>query len=230
MAFLVGTLVFGAGGWAYSLPLLVFFIGSSVLTRLNQRRTAGVQLLAKSGPRDAGQVLANGLLPVFVLLLIPLTGQPLAFEVFLAAVAAACADTWATEFGLLWGRAPRSIVNGRSVAPGTSGGVTMPGFVGALLGSAVIAACVVLPPANTKPESGAFAAIAIAGFAAQLLDSFVGATLQRKNRCVVCGVETEAAEHCEAATQHIAGKAWLNNDGVNLICGLAGIVVAAVLL
>ena len=121
--------------------LLTFFITSVLLGRLGraekQRRSASV--IAKAGARDAAQVLANGALFGTAALAVArgTASWPLA-TVGLGALAAATADTWGTEIGMLSRSAPRSVLTGAPLEPGMSGGpvvdrsgvVTLAGDVG----------------------------------------------------------------------------------------------------
>ncbi len=60
-ALLVGTVIFGLGGWRWAVLLLAFFISSSGLTRLFAKRKSVLnEKFDKGGQRDIGQVLANG--------------------------------------------------------------------------------------------------------------------------------------------------------------------------
>ncbi len=60
-AVLVGTVIFGVGGWQWAVLLLTFFISSSGLTRAFKQRKRGLsEKFSKGGQRDAGQVLGNG--------------------------------------------------------------------------------------------------------------------------------------------------------------------------
>jgi uncharacterized protein (TIGR00297 family) len=210
-AFLIGTIIFGIGGWLYAIPLLLFFIGSSVLSRVPHRSgKIAKDIIAKDGCRDAGQVLANGLSPALVAIASLWLEPQMAFLLYLGGIAAATADTWATEIGLLFGRQPRSILTGKLVAPGTSGGITLAGVLGACLGAALVALAgwgsyelFQQVEINLLP----FIGVAIAGVIAQFIDSVLGATLQRRNRCVVCGKVTERDEHCGQATSYPVGMA-----------------------
>jgi len=127
-AALVGTLIFGLGGWQWSLLLLAFFISSSALTRLFKERKRGLnEKFSKGGERDAGQVLGNGGLAVaFVLLNAVFPNQLWTWVGFAAALASVNADTWATELGTLNPHPPRMITDLRKrVEAGTSGGVSL---------------------------------------------------------------------------------------------------------
>ena len=68
-ATLVGTIIFGLGGWQWAVLLLIFFITSSALSRLFKKRKQGLnEKFSKGHERDAGQVFGNGgLATAFVL-------------------------------------------------------------------------------------------------------------------------------------------------------------------
>lgn len=234
-AFWVGTFIFAAGSWAMSLPLIVFFVTSSFLSKwVKQRKRGDDGRFRMASSRDAMQVLANGGLPMVLAILSIWWPHPMIFFLYLAGVASAAADTWATEIGLLSGQTPRSIVSGRPVPPGSSGGITLPGLMGAAAGSSVVAfSAVIAPSAQIWPSWGGFsvlALVALSGFLAHLLDSVLGATLQHRAACGVCGMETEHRLHCNRPTRHVAGLRWLDNDGVNLACSLSGMLIAAALI
>lgn len=231
MGFLLGTIVFGIGGWTFTIPMLLFFIGSSLLSKLPQKDAKLAQdMIAKGGRRDAVQVLANGLLPMLMVIASLFIKNETAFLLYLGGLAAATADTWATEIGLRFGKQPRSILTGKLVAPGTSGGITLAGVLGAILGAALVALAGYLSYRffeDVEIRWLPFISVAIAGIIAQFIDSLLGATLQRRNRCAVCGKITERSEHCGQPTNYASGWRWLDNDVVNIACGMSGIVLVA---
>jgi len=230
-AFLIGTMVFGIGGWLFTIPLLTFFIFSSMLSRVSQPAAkAANEMIAKGSRRDAGQVFANGLPPALVVIASLFLNRETAFLLYLGGVAAATADTWATEIGLLVGKQPCLILNGKAVTPGTSGGITFAGVLGSILGAAMIAlagwwsfSLFAAGEISRRDLIG----VVIAGVLANFIDSLLGATLQRRNQCVVCEKLTERDEHCGALTQYFSGWHWLDNDMVNIACGVSGILLAA---
>lgn len=220
-AVLTGTLVFGFGGWAAGMSLVGFFVSSSLLSRLfRSQKVVAEADYAKPGARDLGQTLANGGVAVLACLAFGLTRELRWLAAALGALAAANADTWATELGVLARTAPRLITTFRSVPLGTSGGVSWPGTLASLAGAAFVG--VVAAFANGVWWA-AVPALALAGLFGSLLDSLLGATLQGIYWCPTCNRETERRIHrCGMESVRRRGWPWLGNDLVNLIATLAG--------
>jgi uncharacterized protein (TIGR00297 family) len=136
----VGGAVSGGMGARGGGALVAFFASSTLLGRLPQ--SSAVQEQRRGNERDAVQVLANGGLAALLALaaeLAPATVRPALRAGFGGAIAAAAADTWATEIGSRWGGRPRSLATLQPVAPGASGGVTIAGLAASLVGAACIA-------------------------------------------------------------------------------------------
>jgi uncharacterized protein (TIGR00297 family) len=137
----VGTIVFGLGGWQWSVLLLTFFVSSSALTRAFGRGQGELsEKYSKGGQRDTGQVLGNGgVAVIFVLLHLLNVHAAWPWLGYAGALAAVNADTWATELGVLSPAPPRLITDLRAtVDKGTSGAVSLWGTLSALLGAALI--------------------------------------------------------------------------------------------
>ncbi len=224
----LGTLVFGLGGWQWALLLLVFFVTSSSLSKaFTAYKTRFGEDYAKGGRRDAGQVIANAAVAaVFVVLHVLLGPASWMWCGFAAALAAANADTWATELGVLSDARPRLIINPRrSVEPGTSGAVSVAGTLAALGGSALIAAGARMLQPSTSWV--AISMIGLGGLMGSLVDSLLGATVQAIYFCPVDQHETEKhpLHGCGSPTHRIRGWKWLNNDWINGACTGTGAVV-----
>lgn len=213
---LVAAGAVGAGvTWGLGLPgltvLAAFFVSGSLLSQLSERR----------GPRrTARQVVANG----GAALLGALLGS---WTVTAGAIAAAAADTWATEIGAFSPFPPRLITSGRRVTRGTSGGITVLGRLGGVAGAVAIAALAVrLRPQGAAQPSAVL--IAGAGVAGMLADSLLGAALQGKYECPACDARFErGATVCHEPVRLTRGWRWLDNDAVNLAGTLVGAVVCA---
>jgi len=225
-AFLLAVWLFGGGGWPWILPLLVFFIFSSLLTRLaDGLRGERPALEQKGGRRDLAQVGANGgiALLIFAADLFGLPGY-LSWPAFLGAVATATADTWATEIGTTLRAEARFITNFRRVPAGISGGVTLAGTLAGLTGAGVLAlAGILMPPARDLAGTEVFVAVIGGGFIGMIADSYLGALWQGRWRCSVCAAVTERHRHCgEPVGERVEGVSWLDNDVVNLLAAVIG--------
>jgi uncharacterized protein (TIGR00297 family) len=193
-ALAVGVATIWSMGWRGLVLLLAFFVSGSLLTRAAE----GV-----GAARTARQVVANG----GVAALAALAGS---WPAFAGALAAATADTWATEIGAFSRTPPRLITNGAPVPRGTSGGITLLGTAGGVVGAAVMG---VLAWALGPYSLQLAGVVALAGVGGMFLDSLLGATIQG------------SFEH--EPVQPARGYAWLDNDAVNLAATLSGAAVAA---
>jgi len=231
--FLLGVVIFGTGNWEFSLPILLFFLLSSLLSKTGKQwKQKFADTFQKGGQRDIGQVLANGgVAGVIVLLWNYFPGDAWYFA-FIGAVAAVTADTWATEIGVFSKRSPRSILNLKQVAPGTSGGISILGIAGALMGSFVIVfigRLVTTRYQHMEQRESLFVALILSGLAGSLVDSLLGATLQAQYQCPACGKQTEKKIHCgNHATTLVSGFQRFDNDVVNAVCALFGAMIAGI--
>ena len=195
-------------GWRGVVLLFAFFVSSSLLTQI-----AG----GGGGRRNARQVLANG----GVAALAAWIGS---WSLAAGALAAATADTWATEIGSFSPRPPRLLTTGRPVPPGTSGGVTLAGTAGGLAGALFLGTVTTI---LFRPPRPPLALITVAGLAGMLADSLLGATLQGKFTCLTCGRVSERRDAtCHGPMILVHGTPALDNDGVNLAATVAGAATA----
>lgn len=239
-AVVVGTLMYALGSLPWFGVLIAFFISSSLLSKVkHQRKASAESQYEKTGTRDAGQVLANGGIATLCCVLHAIAPHPAWWLSFLGAMAAVTADTWATELGGLSRRSPVSIITGRKVPAGTSGGVTLLGCGASLAGAGYIAiTAIVLSWISSGDYSLLYGSIAplhllfvviASGFVGAMVDSFIGALWQRMYKCEICGRETERKMHCNEPCTIARGFKWMNNDAVNLLCSLTGAAWAAFL-
>ena len=225
--FLLGTVVFGIGGWKFSLPILAFFILSSLLSKVGKTRKKKLaQTFQKSSQRDIGQVLANGGLAGVLVLIWNYYPRDLLFYLYLGALSAVTADTWATEIGFFAKKLPRLILNWKPVPQGTSGGITFLGTSAAVLGSSTIAYAGWVSNSNYLMTLNIGISIISAGLLACMFDSLLGATIQAQYQCPHCQKITEKKSHCNnIQTRQISGLSWIDNDLVNFLASVFGALV-----
>jgi uncharacterized protein (TIGR00297 family) len=239
-AIIVGTLTFGLGGWTWGLMLIAFFVSSSLLSHYRKDAKQGLaEKFAKTSQRDLGQALANGGWGAILAIAYFCQPDPVLFAVFVGAMAAVNADTWATELGVLSPTPPRLITTGQRVPVGTSGGMTALGTIAALGGGLFIGlAALVLGWVEaiwgSGPLDGGYLWLMpigiLGGLVGSTFDSLLGATVQGIYYCPHCQKETESKWHrCGQPTQHLRGWRWLNNDVVNFGSSVVGSLVAGLL-
>jgi uncharacterized protein (TIGR00297 family) len=201
----VGAAVYWGLGWRGAALLFAFFISGSLLTQLATGR---------GGRRNARQVIANG----GAAALGALVGN---WPAAAGALAAAAADTWATELGSFSPIAPRLITTWARVTRGTSGGITVLGTAGGIAGALAMGALAhLLPPSGAAPG---FSLVAAAGIAGMATDSLLGATGQGMYECAACAARSERADTvCHEPVRLIRGWRWIDNDAVNLAATLVG--------
>ncbi len=221
--FILAVLVFGFGGWQWSIPILVFFILSSLLSKTGkQRKLKFKDTFEKSGIRDYTQVISNGGLAAIYILVFIFSADEKYFEYYLVALASATADTWATEIGILLNTKPRLITTFKKVNPGVSGAISIPGTLASFMGSLilVLSGYFFVPNLNLLD----LLILSAAGFSGSIFDSILGATYQAQYQCINCESYTEKKIHCESKAIKTRGFTFLNNDMVNILSSLLAVI------
>ncbi|ERN54815.1 DUF92 domain-containing protein [Alkalihalophilus marmarensis] len=226
-------IAFGLGFYGL-MVLAIFFITSSMWSSLWKGRKAS-DVTEKGDRRDAWQVAANGGVAALMALFYGFNPSPIWIFAFVSSLAAANADTWASEIGTLSRQRPLHILTWKRVEPGTSGAITALGSAAAFAGSFLISVFAILGWWSAYHNSHVLLiALTVVGFLGNIIDTLVGASFQVLYKCRECGIETEATEHCGSQTEYMSGLRWLNNDVVNIACtasgALLGIGVAWLLL
>lgn len=171
-AVVVGTVVFGFGGWLAAVLLLTFFTTSSLLTRWRAERKSHPEHPERCRGRTAGQVLANGLVASVLAVWAGIAPSVAVWTALAAALAASTADTWATEVGMAGQATPRLITTWQPVPPGTSGAITFVGTAAGVTGALLIASLSAL-----LLQTGVVVVL-VAGSVAMVGDSLLGASVE----------------------------------------------------
>src|ERR1700674_740544 len=185
-------LLFAGSGPTTFATLAALFLMTWVATRLGYRHKLALGLAERREGRNAWQVLANLAVAAIGSVTFSATGDRVWLIAALAALAEAATDTVASEIGQYSGPDARLITTWERVPPGTDGGITLCGSIAGLAAGMVIAA--VATVGGMLPPTQFWIPVA-AGFAGMLIDSILGATLQRRG--------------------------WISNQLVNLFATLA---------
>ncbi|MGD9898951.1 MAG: DUF92 domain-containing protein [Calditrichaceae bacterium] len=224
MTFLLSISIFGLGGIKWAVPILTFFILSSILSKVGKGiKSKFEDTFEKTGIRDQMQVIANGGIGGILILLNHFYPSDLFYLLFLASMAVATADTWATEIGVLFNGKTRLITNFREVSPGVSGAISFAGTTGALLGSLTVVSSGVLFISSEKLML--YFSLSVFGLIGSMIDSLVGATLQSQYHCRVCGKYTEKSLHCNERTKLVSGHTIISNDVVNITSAFITVIL-----
>ncbi|MCF8885047.1 MAG: DUF92 domain-containing protein [Nitrososphaerota archaeon] len=225
---LVGYPIYVFGGREYFILLLTFFFISAIMTKIRMRKVKYVYN-KEDGVRSWRNVVANGLVVTVTAIGAGLSNNGRTFfTAYLGALSTAFADTLGTEVGLLYKGKPRLIINMKKVNPGTPGAVTLLGYLGGVIGLTILTLLVTLT-CNKIRFHAASLIIYCSGLVGMTIDSFLGALVQAKYRCGVCGKITESSFHCESKAEQIQGLKYINTHTVNLIATIIGGIIAVVL-
>jgi uncharacterized protein (TIGR00297 family) len=182
-------LLFVAGGPGSFATLIAVFLLTSLSTRMGQRRKRQLGTAEKRSGRSASQIIANLGIAAAAVLAGLATGHMLPWLVASsAALAEAAADTTSSEVGQAVSDSAYLITDFRPVPVGTDGGISVAGTVSGVAAALVVAT---VAWASRIIASHWLLPVAAAGVLGMFVDSFLGASLERRR--------------------------LLNNDAVNLL-------------
>lgn len=223
----LALLLFGLGGFKWTIPILFFFISASSIAKLKRasKENIGEIIIEKSEARNYLQVISNGGIGALFVILNLITQNELWYYAFVIIVAGACADTWATEIGTRFGKKTISIISFQKIETGLSGGVSAIGTLAAFAGSLSVG----LISYYYIDDLKIIFVVILFGFLGSVIDSLLGATVQAKYECQNCKSILEKNEHCSANAALIKGFRRINNNSVNFLSGLFSSIIFLVL-
>jgi uncharacterized protein (TIGR00297 family) len=217
------SLSFGNFGFVL---LLAFLLLSVVVDKIKKCLKKSSDEISKRGDhRDEIQVIANGLVPMFMALAYLVSGDKIFILAYTASLAECFADTCASGFGMLAASAFDPFRMKR-VPVGLSGGMSWLGTLASFVAAAVfplIAFCFGVLNISECLIASAAAAVGT------LVDSMSGSLVQVKYKCAICGIITEKNEHCGTETQRISGFSFVSNDVVNVVSAAFTVLVSALI-
>lgn len=208
-AFLTAVTLFTLGGPWLGISLLVFFILGSFISKLsNEEKQKAESLHEDSGARNWVQVVCNSL-PACILVWIGYIypGGKFISLLGFAVFAAAAADTFSSEIGMLSKGKVFNILTGKPMPRGLSGGVSWIGLFAGLVGSTLLS-LFALPEFGLK----GMLFITLLGFLGSIFDSIIGILLQSQYVGEQGQLQDKATDE-----KPIKGLRLITNNAVNLV-------------
>jgi len=171
---IVGLSCFFLGDVRWIIVLLLFFVFGNVVSHY-KKEYKGV-LGCEQSIRTWKNVFGNGGATLVYAVLNWIAPNPLWFLAMYCAMACATADTFATELGQVFSKNPRIIHTLKKVRPGETGAVSKEGFMASVFGAFIIS----LPLLIWNHSTGIFLLVIVCGFIGCVIDSFMGAILEKR--------------------------------------------------
>lgn len=201
----INLYVFSTISLSYSL-LLFFVLGSLVSKVSNTTKKRAEEHQEQTGARTWFQVISNGLPAVICAWLFALTHESKFILMGLVSFSVASSDTFSSEIGMLTNGKVFDILSFKEVEPGVSGGVSLMGFIGSIVGSLLLSLMTLIDFNIQK-----MMLVMMFGIIGSILDSVLGASLQRKFM-----VNQQLVDYSEQG-KVVKGISWMSNSLVNLI-------------
>ena len=166
-------------GWGGFLALCTVFLLTWISTRIGYRRKLKLGTAESRRGRDSLQVFANLAVAAGCAVLYGFSHNPMLAAAVAAALAEASGDTVESEIGQAVGGVPLLVTSWKRVPIGTDGAITLRGTLAGVLAVAIVIAVAFATGVVDRRRAFISAGAAIA---ATLLDSLLGATLERKRR------------------------------------------------
>ena len=192
--FAVAFAFYATGAAPLFLLLFAAFLVTFIATQIGRGRKVHLGIAEPARGRNAAQVMAN--LAVSGCCVAMSERFPHLLPAGIAALAEACGDTTSSEIGEAFGKRPRMITSFDPAEPGTDGAISLVGTLAGLVG---IAAVLFQVGSGWRVPM----TIGAAALVGTVVDSFLGATVERKR--------------------------WIGNNLVNL-CGTTAAAIVTLLL
>lgn len=234
-AILLGSAIFGLGGSIPFILMLVFFISASIISKIGKSKKKSLDRIhEKSDSRDFIQVIANGGVALICLVIFQITKDIRFFIASAVSFATSNSDTWASEIGVLSKGKTISIITGKRIEKGVSGGVSLLGTLSAMLGATIIGVSYTILYIFTfeydKNILKILLLVIVLGFLGSIVDSILGVTIQGHYVDELNGNVTEKKFNGRKENRLISGYRFINNDVVNILSNLIVTTIAILIL
>lgn len=204
-AYIMGVIITFIGG----IYAFVALAGTFVLTILSDK----LKKSKSDETRNLWQMICNIFVATLTLVLFSIYKNDGYLALYYAVIASSLADTLASSIGSLSKKKPISIKTFKRVNTGESGAVSLLGIEASLAGGLFIGGVSFL----YFKSFYILLIVTFLGLFGSLVDSFLGATIQGKFRCVICKKHIEESVHCGKRAKLMQGLSFVDNNVVNLL-------------
>jgi uncharacterized protein (TIGR00297 family) len=228
-ATILGSIIYAFGTIVVWASLILFFISSSLITKIHEKKDK-----QKSNGRNYIQVFANSFIATLFSILFYTTKNQVFLIAAVISIASSNSDTWASEIGILSKGKTYSIVTFKVVEKGLSGAISSLGTFASFFGSLFIGLVFLIAYGLYYEFSTMLLwytiVVSLGGFVGCLVDSYLGALVQAKYKGVKSGRITEKPFLEGEKVVLASGFAFITNDLVNFLSGLASTAVSMLIL
>lgn len=221
----VGLTILYLGGIECEIVLLLFYISSSLITKFKYKKKKEIEekIYQSNSCRNVWQVLAVSLPGIVCLVLYNLSKEITFLVCFYSSFAFSCADTWASEIGVLSKRNPILITNFKPINKGISGGISFIGSFASAMGALFISLIFGLFWHELNNYKILMETIFFSGFISCFIDSLLGALFQPLYKENECYTEKNNGEL-------IKGNTLFSNTNINFYSSVISIIVSIIIL
>lgn len=211
LTFIVLSSSYLTGGIIIYVAFLMLFFSPMIFMNLfNEERKLGVSVLLK-----------NSILPLISSIIYLISEDATFIVLTYTFVSVTISDMYSTIFGMASDYVPRNIISGKLVEKGYSGGVSLAGFFGALVGTFLMTLIYFLFHLNSF-DAVLFDILGIffCGLLGSLLDSILGALIQVKYIDHEKKVLTEKKMSGYYENEKYRGISFINGNTIDIITSI----------
>jgi len=182
---ILGMVIWGSLGWRGWIPVVTYLLLGSMVTRLGYKykRKTGIAE-SRGGRRGPENVWGSASTAMIFALVSICPNMPIDLILigFSASFASKLSDTFGSEIGKRWATKTILITSFQRALPGSEGAISLEGTLASLVGSTLMT--LIMNACGLISGGVILTLVATTSFLATLMESIIGATLQKRVQCL----------------------------------------------